>query len=106
MPWGPIANTPGVSKILKQTDYKPAYISETIIESIKTRMTCDGGSILIEDTTQKKRTFYSGQIINVIGGTHAGMSGLYVSSKKDRVTALFHMFGRQVKATVEESHLA
>ena len=104
-PWGPIKNTLGVSTILKQSDFQPSQVSETVIESIRTRMNCDGGAVILEYGTPE-RVFKKGQRIQVVGGTHAGMSGLYVSKTKDRIVALFNMFGRQIKATVKEANIA
>lgn len=103
-PWGPVAGTPGVSKILKHSDFQPSFVMESVIDGIRARMACDGGAIVLEKGPTK-RTFTSGQSINVIGGTHAGFSGLYVSQRKDRITALFMMFGRQIKATVLENNI-
>ena len=104
--WSPVGNTPGVSKILKNSDLRPADISEKTVAGIMERMAKDGGAVILEGDPQGKRTFTKGQEINVTEGTHAGMKGLYVSRSKDRVIALLNMFGRQVRATIDESHIS
>ena len=104
-PWTPVGNTPGVSKVLKRSDSQLATVPEKVVSEIRKRMDADGGAVILEDDTPKKRTFKLGQEIQVIGGTHAGMRGLYVSRSKDRVIALLNMFGRQIKATIQENHI-
>ncbi len=102
--WSPVGSTPGVSKILKHSDQRPATVPEKVVSGIRERMEADGGAVIFEDDT-KGRTFKPGQEIHITGGTHAGMKGLYVSRSKDRVIALLHMFGRQIRATIIENHI-
>ena len=104
-PWTPAGNTPGVSKILKHSDQRLATVPEKTISEIRARMDKDGGAVILNEDSPKKRIFKPGQRIQVIGGTHSGMGGLYVSSSKDRVIALLTMFGRQIKATIQENHI-
>ena len=103
--WLPVGNTQGVSRVLKSSDFSPTPIAESVIDEIKRRVEADGGSIILEPE-EKQREFTPGQGISVVGGTHAGLTGLYVTRKKDRITALFNMFGRQVRATVNEANIA
>ena len=103
--WSPVGNTPGVSKILKNSAHRLATVPEKVIREIQARMDKDGGAVILQDESPKKRTFNPGQRIQVIGGTHSGMNGLYVSRSKDRVIALLTMFGRQIKATINENHI-
>ena len=105
MPWGPVQNTPGVSSVLRRTDFQLSFVSEKAIEAIKARMECDGGAVILE-REPPQRVFKIGQRINITGGTHAGMNGLFVSKSKERITALLTMFGRQIKATVQEKNVA
>ena len=104
-PWTPVGNTPGVSKVLKHSDHRLATVPEKIVAEIRARMEADGGAVILMDDRPKKRTFRPGQEIHITGGTHAGMKGMYVSRSKDRVIALLHMFGRQVRATILEGHI-
>ena len=100
--WTPITNTLGVSNILKLSEKTPTVVGDGVIDAIRKRMECDGGAVVLGED-RKSREFKPGQRIKVIGGTHAGLSGLFVSRKKDRITALFYMFGRQIKTTVDEA---
>ncbi len=103
--WSPVENTPGVSKILKNSNQQLATVPAKAVSGIKERMEADGGAVILENDNPKNRTFKPGQEIHITGGTHAGLKGLYVSRSKDRVFALLHMFGRQVRATILESHI-
>ena len=105
-PWSPVGNTPGVSKILKNSDHQFATVPEKVVSDIRKRMEDDGGAVILLEDQPRKRTFKPGEVIHVTGGTHAGMNGLYVSQSKDRVIALLHMFGRQVRATILENHIS
>lgn len=104
--WRPILNTPGVGYILKNSDYSPSIISDNIIESIQYRMDEDGGAILLRQERETRKSFKNGQKIRIIGGAHIGCDGFYVSRTKDRIIALLNMFGRKVRATIPEKHVA
>lgn len=105
MPWGPVQNTPGVSSVLRRSDFELSFVPDKIIEQIRAKMDCDGGAVILE-SDPPKRIFKLGQRIHIVGGTHAGMNGLFVSKTKDRIIALLTMFGRQIKATVQEKNIA
>jgi len=104
--WQPISSTPGVSYLLTNGDKSPSILDDSVVDEIRARMKKDGGAIVIHGETVQDRQFQPNQKIRIVGGAYIGFDGLYCQRQGDRIIALLNMFGRKVKASIPERHVA
>src|SRR5262245_62081914 len=79
---------------------KPAVVSETLIDGIKSRM--EGGYI-----TPKVERFQKGQIVYIKGGPLAGLEAVFVREMKqqDRVLLFLKALGMNARVTLAIDHV-
>lgn len=101
--WYSIRGTRGVSYILLG-DNGPAYISPTIVESIKSKENEKGFIVLSSDHPAER--FVKGDKVKPIEGPLTGIDMIYDGmAPHDRVKVLANMLGQQVPILIEEKLL-
>jgi len=105
-PWRPVTSTPGVSYLVTNGDKSPANLEESIIDAIRAKVDEDGGAVIIHSETVQERHFKPNQLVRIVGGAYIGLDGLYCQRQGDRIITLLNMFGRKVRASVPERHVA
>ena len=105
-PWKPVTNTPGISYLMTNGLKEPSILDDRIVDDIKERMERDGGAVVLKGETVQDRQFRPNQPIRIVGGAYIGHDGLYCQRQGDRIIALLNMFGRKVKTSVPERHVA
>lgn len=105
-PWRPVTNTPGVSYLVTNGGIEPSELDESIIQAIRSKCDEDGGAVIIRGETVQERQFQPNQPIRIVGGAYIGLDGLYCQRQGDRIIALLNMFGRKVRTSIPERHIA
>jgi transcriptional antiterminator RfaH len=101
--WYSIRGTRGVSYILLG-DNGPAFISPTVVDSIKSRENEKGFVVLSKDGPVER--FTKGDKVKPIDGPLMGIDMIYEGmAPHDRVKVLVSMLGQQVPMTIEDKLL-
>jgi len=104
--WRPVSSTPGVSYLVCNGDKEPSMLDDSVVDIIRERMKKDGGAVIVYGETVQDRQFQPNQKIRIVGGSYIGFDGLYQQRRGDRIIALLNCFGRKVRASVPERHVA
>lgn len=81
-------------------------LDDSVVDIIRERMKKDGGAVIVYGETVQDRQFQPNQKIRIVGGSYIGLDGLYQQRQGDRIIALLNCFGRKVRASVPERHVA
>ena len=100
--WSSILGTFGVTKLILNGD-RPATVSESLIDELRTRSGDKGFIDLTEHETRHKQ----GDEVQVLAGPFYGFKGIYqAKSPKEREIVLLNMLGRSVRVELEPDQIS